>query len=99
MRNITDIDDKIIKRARDNGEEIGALTSRFIDAMYKDADALGVLRPDERVAVDEAKDDYLSFWRMAQELICFLPDIKNRSSKAPVNFVCAKVSLKGCSVR
>ena len=67
--------------------------------MYKDADALGVLRPDERVAVDEAKDDYLSFWRMAQELICFLPDIKNRSSKAPVNFVCAKVSLKGCSVR
>ena len=47
VRNITDIDDKIIKRAHDNGEEIGALTSRFIDAMHEDADALGVLRPDE----------------------------------------------------
>ncbi len=47
VRNITDIDDKIIKRANDNGEEIGALTSRFIDAMHEDADALGVLRPDE----------------------------------------------------
>lgn len=46
VRNITDIDDKIIKRAAENGESIGDLTSRFIDEMNKDADALGALRPD-----------------------------------------------------
>jgi len=46
VRNITDIDDKIIKRAAENGESIHALTRRFIDAMHEDADALGVLRPD-----------------------------------------------------
>jgi cysteinyl-tRNA synthetase len=46
VRNITDIDDKIIKRASENGESIHVLTQRFIDAMHEDADALGVLRPD-----------------------------------------------------
>ncbi|MBK7898728.1 MAG: cysteine--tRNA ligase [Azonexus sp.] len=46
VRNITDIDDKIIKRANENGETILKLTKRFIAAMHEDADALGVLRPD-----------------------------------------------------
>ena len=46
VRNITDIDDKIIRRAVENGETIGALTGRFIAAMHEDADALGVERPD-----------------------------------------------------
>ena len=46
VRNITDIDDKIIKRASENGESIRQLTDRFITAMHEDADALGVLRPD-----------------------------------------------------
>ena len=46
VRNITDIDDKIIKRAAENGESIHALTQRFIDAMHEDADKLGVQRPD-----------------------------------------------------
>jgi cysteinyl-tRNA synthetase len=46
VRNITDIDDKIIRRAIENGETIGALTERFITAMHQDLDALGVLRPD-----------------------------------------------------
>ena len=45
VRNITDIDDKIIKRAAENKESIHALTQRFIDAMHADADALGVQRP------------------------------------------------------
>ncbi|MBI3571816.1 MAG: cysteine--tRNA ligase [Gammaproteobacteria bacterium] len=47
IRNITDIDDKIIKRAQENGEDIGALTERFIQAMNEDAAALGVLPPDQ----------------------------------------------------
>ncbi|PMS30128.1 cysteinyl-tRNA synthetase [Trinickia symbiotica] len=46
VRNITDIDDKIIRRAVENGETIKALTDRFIAAMHADADALGVARPD-----------------------------------------------------
>jgi len=46
VRNITDIDDKIIRRAGENGESIRALTDRFIAAMHEDADALGVQRPD-----------------------------------------------------
>ncbi len=46
VRNITDIDDKIIKRAQENGEPFTALTQRFIDAMHEDSVALGVLPPD-----------------------------------------------------
>ncbi|MBP6862039.1 MAG: cysteine--tRNA ligase [Neisseriaceae bacterium] len=46
VRNITDIDDKIIQRALENGETIQSLTQRFIDAMDEDSAALGVLRPD-----------------------------------------------------
>jgi cysteinyl-tRNA synthetase len=47
IRNITDIDDKIINRAKENGEDIGALTERFIQAMNEDAAALGVIPPDQ----------------------------------------------------
>jgi len=46
VRNITDIDDKIIKRATENNEPMDALTARFIRAMNEDAAALGVLNPD-----------------------------------------------------
>ena len=46
VRNITDIDDKIIQRAHENGETIQQLTGRFIDAMHEDERALGVLPPD-----------------------------------------------------
>jgi cysteinyl-tRNA synthetase len=46
VRNITDIDDKIIKRAVENGETISQLTQRFITAMDQDAAALGVEKPD-----------------------------------------------------
>ncbi|MCG6941724.1 MAG: cysteine--tRNA ligase [Thiohalocapsa sp.] len=47
VRNITDVDDKIIRRADENGEPMAALTERFIAAMHEDADRLGVLRPDQ----------------------------------------------------
>ncbi|WP_291916259.1 cysteine--tRNA ligase [Limnohabitans sp.] len=45
VRNVTDIDDKIIKRALENGETIRGLTDRMIDALHQDADALGIERP------------------------------------------------------
>jgi cysteinyl-tRNA synthetase len=60
VRNITDIDDKIIRRAAENGEPIEALTGRFIRAMQEDAAALGVEQPDHEpratAYVDEMKD-------------------------------------------
>ncbi|MGD7037325.1 cysteine--tRNA ligase [Methylotuvimicrobium buryatense] len=46
VRNVTDIDDKIIQRARDNGEDFQSLTERFIEAMHEDERALSVLPPD-----------------------------------------------------
>ncbi len=46
VRNITDIDDKIIRRALENKESIGQLTDRFIGFMNEDAFALGVESPD-----------------------------------------------------
>ena len=46
VRNITDIDDKIIRRAAELGEAIGAFTERFIAAMHEDYDRLNILRPD-----------------------------------------------------
>jgi cysteinyl-tRNA synthetase len=46
VRNITDIDDKIIKRAVENGETISQLTNRFISYMHEDTAALGILPPD-----------------------------------------------------
>ncbi|WP_421955803.1 cysteine--tRNA ligase [Polaromonas sp.] len=45
VRNVTDIDDKIIKRAVENGETIRALTDRMVEALHQDADALGIERP------------------------------------------------------
>lgn len=53
VRNITDIDDKIIKRAVESGESISQLTQRFIDAMDKDAAALGVQKPDHEPRATE----------------------------------------------
>lgn len=46
IRNITDVDDKIIKRANENGETCDQLTTRFTQAMHEDFDALHMLRPD-----------------------------------------------------
>jgi len=46
IRNITDVDDKIIKRAAENNESCEQLTARFTDAMHQDFDALFMLRPD-----------------------------------------------------
>ncbi|MDM0045810.1 cysteine--tRNA ligase [Variovorax dokdonensis] len=45
VRNVTDIDDKIIRRAVENGETLRSLTDRMIDALHEDADALGIERP------------------------------------------------------
>lgn len=66
VRNITDIDDKIIKRAAENNETIEALTSRYIAAMNEDAAALGVLPPD---AEPRATQHIPGMIRMIERLI------------------------------
>ena len=66
VRNITDIDDKIIKRANENGETIDSLTGRFIEAMHEDSAALGVLPPDQEPRATTSMDQILT---MIQTLI------------------------------
>jgi len=66
VRNITDIDDKIIARAAERGESIKQTTDRFIAAMHEDADALGVLRPDLEPRATESMRDILA---MIQKLV------------------------------
>ncbi|HKT33101.1 MAG TPA: cysteine--tRNA ligase [Gammaproteobacteria bacterium] len=66
VRNITDIDDKIIKRAIENGESIQALTERFIRYSHEDEAALGVLRPDLEPRATQSIDAIV---RMVGELL------------------------------
>src|SRR5690606_28561159 len=60
IRNITDIDDKIIKRANENGEAFDALTERFIAEMHKDSDLLGIERPNAEPKATAHIDDIIA---------------------------------------
>ncbi|MCD8524129.1 MAG: cysteine--tRNA ligase [Saccharospirillaceae bacterium] len=66
IRNITDIDDKIIKRANENGEAFDALTERFIAEMHKDADLLEIERPNAEPKATAHIDDII---RLVETLI------------------------------
>ena len=60
VRNITDIDDKIIRRAQENGEDFRTLTERFIQAMHKDLAALDILPPTQEPRATEAIADIIA---------------------------------------
>ena len=60
IRNITDVDDKIIKRANENGETCDQLTTRFTEAMHADFDALNMLRPDIEPRVTDHMPEVIS---------------------------------------
>ncbi|MCP5078960.1 MAG: cysteine--tRNA ligase [Psychromonas sp.] len=60
IRNITDVDDKIIKRANENGETCDQLTQRFTEAMHTDFDALNMIRPDLEPRVTEHMPEVIS---------------------------------------
>ena len=66
IRNITDIDDKIIARANENGEPFMQLTGRFIQAMHEDSEALGVLPPSDEPLATAHMGEILS---MIEKLI------------------------------
>ena len=85
VRNITDIDDKIIKRAAENGESIHALTQRFIDAMHEDADALGVLRPDHEPRATQYVPEMLDMIKKLED-----HGLAHRATDGDVNFAVRK---------
>jgi len=60
VRNITDIDDKILKRAEENGEPIDALTERMIVAMHEDEARLNVLPPSQEPRATRHIDDIIA---------------------------------------
>jgi len=66
VRNITDIDDKIINRANEKGEPFGDLTERFIAAMHEDSEVLGILPPTQEPRATAHMDEILS---MIRELV------------------------------
>jgi len=57
VRNITDVDDKILQRASEEGIPFPEFTQKFIDAMHEDEDALSVLRPDQEPRATEHMDE------------------------------------------
>ncbi|SEI37768.1 cysteinyl-tRNA synthetase [Allopseudospirillum japonicum] len=67
VRNITDIDDKILKRAAENGESIQALTERMIRAMHEDERALGVLPPDQEPRATAYIDEIIAMVRTLED--------------------------------
>ena len=66
VRNITDVDDKIIKRANEKGESINDLTTRMTKAMHEDFDSLNMLRPDVEPTVTNHMDEIIA---MVERLI------------------------------
>jgi cysteinyl-tRNA synthetase len=60
VRNITDIDDKIIRRAQENGEDFNELTARFIRAMHEDLESLGILPPTQEPRATGAMADMIA---------------------------------------
>lgn len=67
VRNITDIDDKIIKRAQENNESITELTERFIQFMQEDEAKLNVVRPDNEPRATQYIDKIISMVQAIQE--------------------------------
>ena len=67
VRNITDIDDKIIRRAQEEGVDFRTLTRRYIEAMHEDAAALGTLPPDEEPRASEHIDHIIDMIRTLKE--------------------------------
>ena len=61
VRNITDVDDKIINRANKNGESCDALVARLTEAMHQDFDALNMLRPDIEPTVTTHIEEIILF--------------------------------------
>src|SRR5512139_2871965 len=67
VRNFTDIDDKIIRRANEEGADYRSIADRFIAAFYVDMDTLGVLRPDHEPLATEHIPQMLEIIRILMD--------------------------------
>jgi cysteinyl-tRNA synthetase len=85
VRNITDIDDKIIRRAVENGESIRALTDRMIQALHEDADALGIERPTHEPRATEYVPQMLAMISTLEQ-----KGLAYRSTNGDVNYAVRK---------
>lgn len=86
VRNVTDIDDKIIKRAIENGESITALTNRMVDALHEDADALGIERPTHEPRATEYVPQMLDLIQKLEEKGIAYVTNKDSDGNSDVNF-------------
>jgi cysteinyl-tRNA synthetase len=90
VRNVTDIDDKIIRRALENGETIRSLTDRMVDALHQDADALGIERPTIEPRATEFVPQMLSLiGRLAEKGLAY------QSANGDVNYAVRKFAGYG----
>jgi cysteinyl-tRNA synthetase len=90
VRNVTDIDDKIIKRALENGETIRNLTDRMIDALHQDADALGIERPQHEPRATDYVPQMLSMIGTLQQ-----KGLAYRAGNGDVNYAVRKFAGYG----
>ena len=90
VRNVTDIDDKIIRRAFENGETIRALTQRMVEALHQDADALSVERPTFEPRATEYVPEMLSLISQLES-----KGLAYRAANGDVNFSVRKFNGYG----
>jgi len=90
VRNITDIDDKIIRRAAENGESIHTLTQRFIEAMHDDADKLGIQRPNHEPRATQFVPEMLEMIELLEQ-----NNLAYRAANGDVNYSVRRFSGYG----
>lgn len=95
VRNVTDIDDKIIKRALENGETITNLTNRMIDALHEDADSLGIERPTHEPRATEYVPQMLGLIRKLETKGVAYATHSNADGNSDVNFSVRKFAGYG----
>lgn len=91
VRNITDVDDKMIKRAAENGETIGALAERFIGYMHEDFAALGLGEPDAEPRATQYVPQMLGLIDLLEKKgLAYQADTSDDASEGDVNFAVRK---------
>ena len=95
VRNVTDIEDKIIKRAIENGETILALTNRMIEALHEDADALGIERPTHEPRATDYVPQMLSLIQKLETNGVAYATNKDADGNSDVNFSVRKFPSYG----
>ena len=89
VRNVTDIDDKIIRRALENGETIRSLTDRMVEALHQDADALGIERPTHEPRATDYVPQMLSLiGRLAEKGLAY--QSQSGAAQGDVNYAVRK---------